>query len=178
MTLRRVAIAGIGDSGEALLLRALLEAMGAEVRLTMIGKPSAISGALTMTGAVPDLAILSAHGDERGLIFPELAPGVDPLMPADGRLGPDWIARHLVVPETTLLVTACASGAPATASALLKAGAARVVAPPGYPAGHAIGTAVAVMAHGVAHRGLSWNEATSAAVKIGGDDAEFAVLSA
>ena len=65
----RICVVGIGDSGESRLVRDLLEAQGHHKRLTLAGKPSDVFAGFGFYGATADAAILSAHGDEKGIIF-------------------------------------------------------------------------------------------------------------
>ena len=140
----RVAIVAIGDSGEARLIRDLLEAQGHEVRLAHAGKPSDVFAGLDFFGTPADAAILSAHGDEKGIVFPEMAAGVDTLVLRDDRLTPAIFHAHLRAAPKLVLSTACDTGGDAFASAFLDAGANSYAAPVDYPEGADIAIWLAV----------------------------------
>lgn len=131
----RITLIDIGATDEARLLRTLLEQLGAEIRLIRPGKPSDVFANLDFYGAPPDLVILSAHGDMDGLIFAEMAEGVDTLVLPGDRITPDVIAANADFAPVPVLSTACMSGIPEFAGAILKAGASAYVAPQGAPDG-------------------------------------------
>lgn len=64
------------DAHESAVLRTVLEHFGFEVRIRRIGRPSEFFGALSEKRAAGEHLILSCHGDERGIVLPELHPSV------------------------------------------------------------------------------------------------------
>jgi hypothetical protein len=140
----RLSVIGIGDSGEARLLRDLLEAQGHELRLVLAGKPSDVLAGFGFYDEAADAAVISAHGDGKGIIFPELAPGVDVYdLPGD-RLTPHLFRHYLDMAPPLVVSTACDSGTPGFADAFRKAGARAYLAPEGDPEGADIAIWIAV----------------------------------
>lgn len=133
--LTRVTLVCIGDTGEAQLLRALLEHLDYAVCLDLPGKPSDFFTAFSFYGQSADMVILCAHGDEQGIIFPEMAEGVDSLTLPGNRFSADLIGGMLKLPEIPIVSTACGSGTARFAQAFFAAGASAYIAPEGDPYG-------------------------------------------
>lgn len=66
-----VCVAAIGDSGEALLIRGLLESLGASVSLHWVGVPQDLLLVLNDPAPPGRYLILSGHGDASGIVFGE-----------------------------------------------------------------------------------------------------------
>jgi hypothetical protein len=83
----RVLVAAIdcGATGEALLLRALLESMGAVVTLHQPGTPKDFLLVLGQGKDAPAFLVICGHGDENGLVFGEYAPPIGHLLPCEGQ---------------------------------------------------------------------------------------------
>jgi len=133
--LSRLTLVGLGDTGEAQLLRALLEHLGLKICLNLPGKPSDFFSGFSFYGQPPDAVILSAHGDEEGIIFPQMAEGVDTLTLPGDRITPSLIAERLELPAVPIVSTACSSGTAAFVQAFFTAGASAYIAPEGDPEG-------------------------------------------
>ena len=140
----RISVIGIGDSGEARLLRNLLEVQGHELRLVLAGKPSDVFDGFKFFDGAADAAIISAHGDGGGIIFPEMTPGIDQIELPDDRLTPHLFRHHLDRAPPLVLSTACDSGTSGFADAFKHAGAMAYVAPEDDPDGADIAIWVAV----------------------------------
>ena len=160
MTTPRVAIAFIDDALEAMLLRAQFESLGCRVDWRPLGKPSDLFSAFD-PGV--DIGILSGHGDERGLVFPALAPGADSLALPDNRMAPGLLRGFAHRLPQVVLSTACDTGNEAFAAAFHAAGAGLYIAPAGYPDGRAVPVLLGLAAFLVMHRRQSWGEAVAAA---------------
>lgn len=134
----QVTILALGDTGEALAIRSLLESMGHEVKLRKVGAPSQVSGALRSAAAEDDVIILSAHGGEKGLFMGAMADPVENALLSDGWL-PVSVAFEGVRfgDDTVLISTACAVRESGLAAAMFAAGG-HLVAPNGDPDGHII----------------------------------------
>lgn len=145
----RISVIGIGDSGEARLLRDLLEAQGHELRLALAGKPSDVFDGFSFFDSVADAAIVSAHGDGRGIFFPEMAPGIDEIELPDDRLTPHLFRHHLIEAPPLVVSTACDSGTSGFADAFRHAGARAYIAPENDPEGADIAIWVAVFFRGL-----------------------------
>jgi hypothetical protein len=158
----KVALVALEDIGEALLLRALLENLGADVHLRPIGKPSDFTKAFNSFGSGADLALISAHGDRGGFIFPEMAPGVDTLVPPGDRLDAALLAEHVRSVPAIVVSTACNTGTDAFAQAFRSAGAHTYIAPADYPEGAAVPILLGLAFHRVV-AGNDWPSAVAAA---------------
>jgi len=150
----RISVMSIGDSGEARLLRDLLETQGHDVRVVWVGKPSDVFEGFDFFGAAADAAILAAHGDDKGIVFPEMAPDVDTLELPDDRLTPDILRNNLRLAPPLVLSTACGSGIADFAAAFTQSGTQTYVAPDDYPEGADIAIWVAVFFRELGRNGI------------------------
>jgi len=150
-----VTLAFIDDAMEAMLLRALFENLHCRVDWRPIGRPSDFFTAFEGTG---ELGVVSGHGDEKGFVFPEMAPGIDSLTLPDNRISPALLEGFSRLPPV-LLSTACGSGTAAFAAAFHANGVGLYIAPMGYPDGAAVPILVGLAAYLVIERHLGWPEA-------------------
>ena len=130
-----ISIVAIGDSGEAQLLRILLESLGASVLLHLPGTPADFLLVLGASGSPAKYLVISGHGDDAGLIFGDYAPEIDTGCLTQGRLSPLTLAEHIALPGKIVVSTACEAGTPAFASAFLGGGVEAYIAPSGSPEG-------------------------------------------
>lgn len=156
---RPLSIVAIGDQGEALLLRAILENLGAAVRLHLPGTPEDFLRVIGQGESAPPILIISGHGNEKGFIFGEFAPEIDVSMLSDGHLGADAIAARAQLSGAAVISTACGTGAKGLAAAFLGGGASCYVAPEGYPDGADAVLFVHRLMHGVLRDGFPLAEA-------------------
>ena len=159
----RITVIDLDASREAALLRLSLEALGADVRLAAPGGPSAFFESFDFYGQKPDIAIICGHGDADGLIFPEMAEGVDPLLLPANRFSPGLLAERLGPMPEVVISTACDTGGADFARAFLAAGARTYIAPPGYPDGRAVPILLGLVFYRVLVEGEDWPEAVAAA---------------
>ncbi|XSG83143.1 MAG: hypothetical protein ACPW61_05015 [Methyloligella sp. ZOD6] len=174
---RPVGIVAVGDRGEALLLRAILENLGAAVSLHLPGTPEDFLKVIGQGASAAPVLLVSGHGDEAGFVFGEYAPEIDVSALAGGRLGPEAIATRTKLPGTVVISTACATGSEAFGSAFLKGGASAYIAPPGYPDGAYAALFVHRLMHGVMRKGLSLQDAFGEAQPADAGDGRFALHS-
>lgn len=130
-----VGVVAIGNAGEALLIRALLESLGADVSLYLPGTPADFLMVLQQGVAAPDYLVISGHGDQTGFIFGEFAPEIDDTILQDGRLPAEALAFHVDLPGKVVLSTACETGSDAFGAAFLAGGVDAYIAPAGAPEG-------------------------------------------
>ncbi len=172
-----VAIVALGDSGEALLLRAILENLGAAVALHLPGVPADVIACFAQGSVAPAHLIVSGHGDENGLVLGEFGPGIDTSDLVDGSLPPAALHGRVDLPGTIVVSTACETGSPAFADAFLSGGAASYVAPGGYPEGAAVPLFVHLLYHELLRRGSSVDSAVRRAQSVfTPDEALFALF--
>lgn len=163
MQLSRVSIIGVGDSGEAQLLRLQLEHLGLATCLNLVGKPSDFFDGFSFYGQVPDAVIIAAHGDDAGIVFPEMAAGVDELVLPDDRITPALIARELKSPPPLVISLACASGTTPFTKAFSSAGAKTYIAPVGDPDGRDVPLFVNLLFHAMTGMELPIHDALNKA---------------
>lgn len=130
----RIDILVIGDSGEGRTLRAVAESIGCKVDMTYCGKPSDLFE-VRADQPQADLTIISAHGDEGGIIFPEIVPEIDKLELPDNRITSKHIQSHWPRQRTTVLCLACNAGSDAIVSAFQTQGVKTYIASSGEPDG-------------------------------------------
>ncbi|WP_077960208.1 hypothetical protein [Ensifer adhaerens] len=131
-----VAVVDIGDTLEALLIRSMLESLGAVVTLHLPGTPGDF---LTLIGAgdgVHKHLVICGHGDENGFVFGDYIEEIDTSMLVEGSLPPSVVAGHARLDGKIVLSTCCETGGEAYGDAFVrKGGAALYVAPDGSPEG-------------------------------------------
>lgn len=145
-------VIAIGDGHEALLIRSVLESLGAVVLLHLIGTPEDFLLTLEHTRQDPKFVVICGHGDANGLVFGDYANEVDTSPLIDGSLPATAIAARACLPEAVVLSTACLSGNRRFGQAFLDAGAAAYVAPADYPDGADIALFVHLFFHAVIQR--------------------------
>ncbi|WDZ75549.1 hypothetical protein PWG15_13095 [Ensifer adhaerens] len=131
-----VAVVDIGDTLEALLIRSMLESLGAVVTLHLPGTPGDF---LTLIGGgelVHQHLVICGHGDENGFVFGDYIEDIDTSMLIEGSLPPAVVAEHARLDGKIVLSTCCETGGKAYGDAFVGAGgAALYVAPDGSPEG-------------------------------------------
>lgn len=130
-----VAVVAVGDTGEALLVRSILENLGAAVLLHLIGTPDDLLRVLGQGDASPRYLIICGHGDKNGLVLGEYGAGIDVTELVDGSMPPAAMAPRIVLPGRLVVSTACVTGSDAFGAAFLRGGVAAYVAPDDYPDG-------------------------------------------
>lgn len=151
------------DGFEALALRGVLERFHLRVNLFPIGRPRHLADALSgATSHAPHL-ILACHGDERGILVPELAPEIAQDKPFLDVLTPELLATFVNLPGRTVVCTGCETGSEAFGRAFLQGGCSMYVAPEGYPQATAALFFVIHMYYGLLAGDLSLDEAVARA---------------
>jgi hypothetical protein len=117
---------------EAQAIRAAAEAWGITVTVTWVGNSGQIVEYLSQQ-PTHDLIIISGHGDERGLLLPELAPSVRDRYPYHEAIRPDDFARFLALGGNGVLMNTCCGGQRALADVFLAHGAAWYIGTEAYP---------------------------------------------
>ncbi|ODA67865.1 hypothetical protein A7A08_01032 [Methyloligella halotolerans] len=156
---RPIGIVAVGDQGEALVLRAILENLGAAVSLHLAGTPGDFLKVVGQGPTAPPVLIISGHGDETGFIFGEYSSRIDVSMLSDGSLNARGLAEEVDLPGTAVISTACATGGKDFAAAFLRGGASAYMAPEGFPVGADIPLFVHLLMHGMLRHGMPLREA-------------------
>lgn len=132
-----VVVIDCGATGEALLLRGLLENMGAVVALHQPGTPGDFLLVLGQGSDAPAFVVICGHGDEFGLIFGDYAPDIDTSCLVQGRMPARALAGKIKLPGRVVLSTACGTGSPEFGKAFIAGGVRAYIAPASYPEGAA-----------------------------------------
>ncbi|MDN8048220.1 CHAT domain-containing protein [Burkholderia multivorans] len=154
-----VCVAAIGDSGEALLIRGLLESLGASVSLHWVGVPQDLLLVLNDPAPPGRYLILSGHGDASGIVFGEYSEDIDTSLLSDGRLPAAALCGKIRLPGRIVISTACETGSPDFGRALAGGGATAYIAPTGLPDGADAVLFVHRLFHLILTRGLPIDEA-------------------
>lgn len=154
-----VAVIAVGDSGEALLLRAILESLGAAVILHLPGTAEDFLKSLGQGEAAPEYVIISGHGDDRGFVFGSFAPDVDASALTEGSLPASSLRNRVDLPGKVVLSTACRTGTDDFARAFLAGGARAYIAPSDDPDGAAMPLFLHRLFYELLHRRKPLNEA-------------------
>ena len=129
-----VTIVCVGDAGEAIALRSLLESMSHDVRLIRVGAPTDVAPALRRASS-HDVVILSAHAGPRGLYLGPFGAEVDVSM-----MNGDWLPMATAFDgvqfreDAVLISTACAARESGLVQSMFQAGG-HLIAPNGHPDG-------------------------------------------
>ncbi len=168
-----IAIVAIGDSGEALLLRAILESLGAAVLLHLPGTPADVLKCLDQGLAAPEYIILSGHGDETGFVLGEFVEDIDTSALVKGSLPAANLTNRVNLPGKVVLSTACLTGNEAFAQAFLSGGVRAYIAPAEYPDG----AAIPLFVHGFFYHLLQKQAPLEEAIMLASafDEAELAI---
>jgi hypothetical protein len=107
-----LSIIALGDTGtEPMALRGVLEAFNYRVEIHWVGSRKQFIAILRGDIPTHPYVVLSAHGDERGILVPDEAP-----------VGADELAEVVHLPDRVLLSLACRTGGDAFAKAFLAGG--------------------------------------------------------
>ncbi|MBN9669738.1 hypothetical protein [Roseibium aggregatum] len=158
-----VTLIAIGDSGEAMTLRLILESLGAFVSFYRIGTPGDFVSVLSSAKDPGNLTVISAHGNNGGFHFGDYAPQIDTSLLKSGVFVPSSVPGIGKLSRKTFLSTACETGSSEMRSAFLEAGADAYVAPERDPEGRDIPVFVHLFAHGLLAKGLTVSAAFDAA---------------
>jgi hypothetical protein len=138
MFIADVAVVAIDYSGEAAALRAALEVLDVHVSLFPVGCAQHLVRVLdrgAYEAQPPQYFVLSAHGDERGFLLPELAEEVAAEQPFNDALTIELARTWVRLPAGCVVIsTACATGTSELADAFISeaGGCDYYVAPTGY----------------------------------------------
>lgn len=137
MTRATVDIVSIDDSLEAPALRSALERWDVRVTLHPIGQAKHLVSVLDGSQHLSPIVFLICHGDDRGIILPELMAELEAEQPYHPVVTAADIREFVWLPDGVLINTGCATGTPEFAGACLDAGSHVYIGPTGYPDGAA-----------------------------------------
>ena len=123
-----VAIAAIMDSTESVFIRTLLEQFNIVTLMHSVGTPGDFLQVIGQEIAPPPYLIISAHGDDGGIVFGEYVEEIDVSSLEDEVMTPPVIAEAVRLPGTVIINTACSGGLPSAGKAFLRGGAKAYIA--------------------------------------------------
>ncbi|MFD0716005.1 hypothetical protein [Paenibacillus sp. GCM10027626] len=123
-----VAIAAIGDGQEAIFIRTLLEQFNVVTLMHMIGTPGDFLQVIGQEENAPPYLIISAHGEEGGLVFGEYIEEIDVSSLQDEVMPPEVIGKAVRLLGTVIINTACSGGVQAAGETFLRGGAKAYIA--------------------------------------------------
>lgn len=124
------------ESGNGDVLRAALETFGICVRLTRVGQARHLVRAMSERPRAP-FVIFACHGEEGGIVLPELAAELERYQPFHRRLCGDDLRSFATFEGADVIATGCDTGHPDLVRAVLGCGANSYLAPDGGPFGYA-----------------------------------------
>jgi hypothetical protein len=133
----RIHLLAIDTGLEAHALRSATEAWGAEVTVTWVGNSRQIVEYLSQSPS-HEVIVISGHGDERGLLLPELAEELRSHYPYHEVIHSQDFADFLQLRGNTVINTSCLGGMPSLAQVFLDRGASSYIGPIDYPEGAAV----------------------------------------
>jgi len=140
-------------AGEAQLIRALLENLGAVVTLHQPGTPKDFLRVLGQGEAAGSSLVICAHGDANGFVFGEYAPVIDTSFLKNGSMPAHAIAGNVHLPGRVVVSTACGTGTAAFAKAFVDGGVRAYIAPSSEPEGSDVALFLHHLFHQLLRRG-------------------------
>lgn len=122
----------LGSALEAYALRSITEYWGADVSVTWVGNSRQVVDYLSQSPS-HDVIVISGHGDERGLLLPELAEEIRSRYPYQEVIRPQDFADFLQLQGNLVINTSCSGGMPSLAQVFLEHGARYYIGPTSYP---------------------------------------------
>jgi hypothetical protein len=125
------------ESGDGVVIRALLERFGVLVRLFRIGQARHLGAVLGGEASAP-YVLVTCHGDDGRIVLPSLAEEIERFQPVHGTARPAEL-RPLVrlSPGAVVISTGCDTGTRELADAYFDGGASAYIGPAGAPFGYA-----------------------------------------
>ncbi len=170
--MRTLHILASGTGHEAHAIRLAAECWDVTVTATWIGNSQQI---VDYFAACPqhDLIIISGHGDERGLLLPELAVEIQHCYPHNDVIRAADFRTFLRLDGAIVISLACMGGSPALADAFLDCGARAYIGPTDYPTGSAALMYALDFIYTYRHHGEHVAAAHSHAAQTGDDRQQF-----
>jgi hypothetical protein len=126
----------LGDALEAIAIRGILESFGLEVRSHFVGNVKNLLPLLDGTENLHEILILSCHGDERGMILPELSEELEKVMPYHEILTSKDCTEFLKLQNQIVINTGCCLGNEKFANSFIQQGTKAYIGPETYVEGN------------------------------------------
>ena len=131
-TIKSVHILAIDTGHQAYAIRAVAEHFGASVTVTWVGNSAQVVDYFSNRPS-HDIIVLSAHGDERGMLLPSLDTEFRSQFPYSEVIRPTDFAKFLALDGNIVLNNGCLGGTEAMAEVFLSHGAAAYIGAQDYP---------------------------------------------
>ena len=132
---------------EAVALRAALEQFDIQVRRFPVGQARHLLTLLSGDEALAQHVILCCHGDDGGIVLPELGEQFEAMQPVHGILTGEALRDRIHLPERVVIATGCQTGNPQLAHAFLTGCCAAYIGPTGGPYGDSVVVAIVLLFH-------------------------------
>lgn len=142
-----VDVVDIAVGTEAVALRAALDQFQIQVRRFPVGQARHLVKVLSGDEAAARYLILCCHGDEGGIVLPELGEMFEAMQPVHGILTAEALEGRVHLPGRVVIATGCQTGNPLLAHAFLDGGCAAYIGPTGGPYGDTIVVAIVLLFH-------------------------------
>lgn len=142
-----VDVVDIALGTEAVALRAALEQFDIQVRRFPVGQARHLLKVLSGDEAAAQHVILCCHGDEGGIVLPELGEQFEAMQPVHGTLTAEALRGRVHLPDRVVIATGCRTGNPQLAQAFLDGGCAAYIGPTGGPYGSSVVVALVLLFH-------------------------------
>lgn len=172
-----VGLAVLGNTGEALLIRSILESLNAVTMMHLIGTPNDFLAAVDQGDSAPPYLVISGHGDENGFVMGEFIEEIDISALKNGSLPAASLHGSVRLPGTVVFSTACESGRPEFANAFLSGGASAYIAAADLPDGADVPLIVHMFFHGLFRLGHDLEAAWRHTVEHVGAARDFTLFS-
>lgn len=133
----KVDIIVLYEALEALAMRSVLESFGVEVRCHFIGNVKKLVSLLSGAEPLYEIIIISCHGDEQGMILPELYVELEKEMPYHKVLTASDLAQFLKLQNQIIINTGCCLGNKNFAETFIQKGASAYIGLETYVEGNA-----------------------------------------
>jgi hypothetical protein len=128
----------LNEALEALSIRSVLEAFGVEVRCHFIGNVKKLVSLFSGAEPLHEIVIISCHGDEQGMILPELHEELEKEMPYHKVLTTSDFAQFLNLQNQIVINTGCCLGSENFAEPFIQKGAFAYIGLETYVEGNAV----------------------------------------
>lgn len=128
----QVHIVAIDTGLQAHAIRATAEHFGASVMVIWAGNSAQVVDCLSSRPRA-DVIVLSAHGDERGMLLPHIDEEFSSLYPYSDAIRPTDFAQFLALDGSVVLNNGCMGGTDEMAAAFLSCGASAYAGATDYP---------------------------------------------
>jgi hypothetical protein len=119
----KVDILVLHEALEAIAIRSVLESFAIEVRCRFIGNVKELVSILGGQEQLHEIVVISCHGDERGIILPELYAELEKEMPSRRILTASNLAEFLKLQDQIVINTGCCLGKNNFAKSFVEGGA-------------------------------------------------------